>query len=71
MLHINEMTYRIDGRLLLDGASVAVPNRAKVGLVGRNGTGKSTLLNIILGSLNADEGSASVPATWRIGCIAM
>jgi ATP-binding cassette subfamily F protein 3 len=70
MLHINEMTYRIDGRLLLDGASVAVPNRAKVGLVGRNGTGKSTLLNIILGSLNADEGSASVPATWRIGGIA-
>ncbi len=70
MLHINEMTYRIDGRLLLEGASVAVPSRAKVGLVGRNGTGKSTLLNIILGKLHADEGSVSVPSTWRIGGIA-
>ena len=38
--------------------------------MGRNGTGKSTLLNIILGKLHADEGSVSVPSTWRIGGIA-
>ncbi|MGI9483990.1 MAG: ABC-F family ATP-binding cassette domain-containing protein [Hyphomicrobiales bacterium] len=70
MLHINELSYRIEGRLLFQGASVAVPARAKVGLVGRNGTGKSTLLKILQGTLNPDEGSVTMPATWRIGGIA-
>ncbi len=70
MLHINELTYRIEGRVLLEGASIAVPAKAKVGLVGRNGTGKSTLLNILHGRLHPDDGSISIPSGWRIGGIA-
>jgi ATP-binding cassette subfamily F protein 3 len=41
MLHINDLTYRIEGRLILDAASAGIPTGHKVGLVGRNGTGKT------------------------------
>ena len=47
MLQINDLTFRIDGRPLFEGASAQIADGWKVGLVGRNGTGKSTLLRII------------------------
>ncbi|MDD9917463.1 MAG: ATP-binding cassette domain-containing protein, partial [Rhodospirillaceae bacterium] len=49
MLHIDNLTYRIGGRVLLENATANVPSGHKVGLVGRNGTGKSTLLRLIMG----------------------
>ncbi len=49
MLHINDLTYRIGERLLIDGATVALPTGAHVGLVGRNGAGKTTLFRLIAG----------------------
>ena len=70
MLQINNLTYRIGGRLLLEGASAGLPDGHKVGLVGRNGTGKSTLLKLILGDLISEAGSASVPKNARIGTVA-
>ena len=70
MLHINGLTYRIAGRLLLEDAGVAVPDGHKVGLVGRNGTGKTTLIGLILGELHAEAGSVSVPRKARIGSVA-
>jgi ATP-binding cassette subfamily F protein 3 len=70
MLQINNLTYRIGGRLLLEGASASLPDGHKVGLVGRNGTGKSTLLKLILGDLLSEAGSASVPKNARIGTVA-
>ena len=57
MLHINNITFRIDGRLLLDQATAALPAGQKVGLVGRNGSGKSTLLKLITGEWHAEAGS--------------
>ena len=48
MLRIDNLTYRIAGRILFDGASAVVPAGHKIGLVGRNGSGKSTLLRLIL-----------------------
>ena len=47
MLHINDLSYRIEGRLLFEQATAAIPDGHKVGLVGRNGTGKTTLLRLI------------------------
>ena len=44
MLTIENLTYRIGGRVLLERASLALPAGHLAGLVGRNGTGKSTLL---------------------------
>ena len=70
MLHINDMTYRIAGRLLLDRATVAIPDGHKVGLVGHNGAGKSTLLKLVLGELAPEAGSFSLPRNARIGTVA-
>jgi ATP-binding cassette subfamily F protein 3 len=70
MLHINGLTYRIGGRLLLEDASVAIPAGHKVGLVGRNGAGKSTLFRLILGELQSESGGVSLPRNTRIGTVA-
>ncbi len=70
MLHINDLTYRIGGRVLFDQASVALPVGHKAGLVGRNGTGKTTLFKLILNELHADDGSISLRKKARIGTVA-
>lgn len=57
MLQINDLTFRIDGRPLFEGASAQISDGWKVGLVGRNGTGKSTLLRIIREELAKGEGN--------------
>jgi ATP-binding cassette, subfamily F, member 3 len=70
MLQINDLSYRIGGRLLLEGAAASLPDGHKVGLVGRNGAGKTTLFKLILGELSSESGSVSVPRNARIGTVA-
>jgi ATP-binding cassette subfamily F protein 3 len=70
MLHINELTYRIEGRIIFDRAAAGIPAGHKVGLVGRNGAGKTTLLRLIAGELAPDDGGISVPRATRIGWVA-
>jgi ATP-binding cassette, subfamily F, member 3 len=70
MLQIENLTYRIAGRMLLDGVSLALPAGHHAGLIGRNGTGKSTLLKLIAGGLQADGGEIRLPANTRIGMLA-
>jgi len=70
MLVIDDLTVRIAGRTLIDGVSVNVPTGARVGLVGRNGTGKTTLFSVIAGDLAPEHGSVSLPPRWRIGRLA-
>jgi ATP-binding cassette, subfamily F, member 3 len=70
MLHINELTYRIGGRILFNQASIALPAGHKAGLVGRNGTGKTTLFKIILDEVHADGGSVNIRKLARIGTVA-
>lgn len=61
MLQINDLTFRIDGRALFEGASAQIADGWKVGLVGRNGTGKSTLLRIIREELaKGESGDGSI-----------
>ncbi|MEE2691897.1 MAG: ABC-F family ATP-binding cassette domain-containing protein [Pseudomonadota bacterium] len=67
MLHINDVTYRIEGRPLLEQATAAISDGWKVGFVGRNGSGKSTLLKLIRGELHPDAGEISVRKGRRIG----
>lgn len=67
MLHINDLHYRIEGRPLFEGATVRVPAGHKVGLVGRNGTGKSTLLRLIADEIAADSGSLSLRPGAKLG----
>ena len=70
MLHVHDLTYRIGDRLILDGASAALPPRSKVGLVGRNGAGKSTLFRLVEGEISAERGGVSLPRNVRIGAVA-
>lgn len=70
MLLINDLTYRIEGRPLFEGATAAISEGWKVGFVGRNGAGKSTLLRLVRGELHPDDGTLSVNPRWRIGGVA-
>jgi ATP-binding cassette subfamily F protein 3 len=69
MLFIQDLTYRIAGRTLLDKASVAIPAGHRVGLVGPNGTGKSTLFKLISGELQADGGEISLIKGASMGMV--
>jgi ATP-binding cassette, subfamily F, member 3 len=66
MLHINDLSYRIQGRPLFERATAAIPDGHKVGLVGRNGTGKTTLLRLIAGEIHADDGAINFPKNATI-----
>ncbi|MEM8627283.1 MAG: ABC-F family ATP-binding cassette domain-containing protein, partial [Pseudomonadota bacterium] len=70
MLHITDVTYRIDGKTILDHATAGVPSGHKVGIVGRNGAGKSTLLKIINSELAIETGEIATPRNARIGMVA-
>ena len=70
MLTLSEVTYRIEKRRLLDRANAQIPDGAKVGLVGRNGVGKSTLLDLIRGVLEPEDGTIELPGSRRIGFLA-
>src|SRR6188508_3854526 len=70
MLALTDLTYRIAGRTLLDHATVALPAGAHVGLVGRNGTGKTTLFRIIAGEITPEQGQVQISPRDRIGRLA-
>jgi ATP-binding cassette subfamily F protein 3 len=70
MLSIQDISIRLAGRLLIDHATVQIAPGARVGLVGRNGTGKSTLFRAIRGELATESGSITIPPRWRVGSLA-
>lgn len=72
MLQINDLTFRIDGRPLFEGASAQIAGGWKVGLVGRNGTGKSTLLRIMREEIakgDAGDGSIRINRGAKMGFV--
>ncbi|MFT4955521.1 MAG: ATP-binding cassette subfamily F protein 3 [Brevundimonas sp.] len=69
MLQINDLTFNAWGRSFLEHASVSLPPGAKVGLVGRNGIGKSTLFKLILGELAGNGDEITLPKQARIGSV--
>src|SRR5919205_1944629 len=70
MLSITDLSVRLAGRLLIDQSSVQITPGSRVGMVGRNGTGKSTLFKVIRGELAAESGSVTLPPRWRVGSLA-
>jgi ATP-binding cassette subfamily F protein 3 len=70
MLVIDDVTLRVAGKLLLEGASARIPDGARVGLVGRNGVGKTTLFRAIAGDMPIEHGEIALPARARIGRLA-
>ena len=61
MLRIENLTYRIGPRVLLDQVKATINPGHRVGFVGRNGTGKTTLFKLISGELEADDGAIHLP----------
>ncbi|HEY8566476.1 MAG TPA: ABC-F family ATP-binding cassette domain-containing protein [Beijerinckiaceae bacterium] len=70
MLHVSDLTYRLGARTLFDRTGFALPAGARVGLVGRNGTGKTTLFRILRGEVSPESGSIGLPKGVRIGSVA-
>jgi ATP-binding cassette, subfamily F, member 3 len=70
MLSLTDISVRIAGRLLIDHGSVQIPPGSRVGFVGRNGVGKSTLFAAIRGDVPTESGTISLPPRWRIGSLA-
>src|SRR5262245_64499839 len=70
MLVIDDLTLRVAGKLLLEGASARIPDGARVGLVGRNGVGKTTLFRAIAGDIAIEHGEIALPARGSIGRLA-
>jgi ATP-binding cassette subfamily F protein 3 len=70
MLQLRNLSLRRGTRLLLEGADLTIHPGQKVGLVGPNGCGKSSLFALIRGDIHADAGDLSIPATWEIAHVA-
>ncbi len=67
MLSINNLSYFIGGRALYSGASLHISPKDKIGLIGLNGKGKSTLLKLINGEIQPSEGSISKSNDCTVG----
>ncbi len=61
MIALQDIRLSFGGQTVFDGISWRIPERARVGLVGDNGTGKTTLLRLILGDVEPDSGSVATP----------
>src|SRR6476469_626572 len=70
MLVLTQVSLRRGVKLVLDRTSLTIQPGEKVGLVGRNGAGKSSLFSLLAGRLHADAGDLAVPPRWRIAEVA-
>ncbi|MFL9886989.1 ATP-binding cassette domain-containing protein [Paraburkholderia agricolaris] len=70
MISVRNVTLRRGVNVVLDNASVTFTPGEKIGLVGRNGAGKSSFFGLLNGSLHEDSGEFSIPTAWRMGQVA-
>ncbi len=70
MLQLNDLSFRRGPNLLLEAASLTIYPGQKVGLVGANGCGKSSLFALLRGELHADAGAFTIPTGWEVAHVA-
>ncbi|MGI9025367.1 MAG: ABC-F family ATP-binding cassette domain-containing protein [Burkholderiaceae bacterium] len=70
MIRWTNLSLRRGAKLLLEDISAVIQPGEKVGLVGANGSGKSSLFALLRGELHADQGDFTMPASWRIAHVA-
>jgi ATP-binding cassette, subfamily F, member 3 len=70
MITLRNLTLRRGVKVVLDSASVTLNPGERIGLVGRNGAGKSSLFALLAGRLGADAGDFDIPPRWRMGEVA-
>jgi len=66
MIALNNVDFYVQGRHLLEEVSFQVGRKQHVGLIGRNGTGKSTIFKIIQGKLHVDGGTVEIAKDWKV-----
>ena len=66
MIKIEKISFSIGGRKLLDTGNITIPSGHKIGVVGRNGTGKTTLFRLIKGDLELESGKIILPKNAKI-----
>ena len=69
MLSVENISKSFGGNVLFEGIGFKINSRERVGLVGRNGHGKTTLLRILIGDEKPDDGQISMPRHYRIGYV--
>lgn len=67
MIKLSDIGISFAGHFLFEGVSLTLQKGERCGLIGRNGSGKSSLLRIMTGEMEADRGSVSIPKNYRIG----
>jgi ATP-binding cassette subfamily F protein 3 len=70
VINLRQLTLRRGARVVLERATLTLNPGEKVGLVGRNGAGKSSLFALLAGRLHADAGDFEIPPRWRLGEVA-
>ncbi len=70
MIRLSQVTLRRGAKVLLEGTDVALNPGDKIGLIGANGSGKSSLFALLQGELHADLGEVDFPARWRVAHVA-
>ena len=67
MITIQDLSISFDGKKLFNDVNVHFNQKEKIGLIGRNGTGKSTFLKLLLKELEPDSGEIKIPRNYKIG----
>src|SRR6266436_5101428 len=70
MIRLSQVTLRRGAKTLLEGADVSLNPGDRIGLIGANGSGKSSLFALLRGELHADSGEVDYPARWRVAYVA-
>ncbi len=70
MITLRNLTLRRGTKVVLQGANLTLHPGEKVGLIGRNGAGKSSLFLLLTDKLHADGGDVEIPPRWQIGEVA-
>ena len=70
MIALKNITLRRGTKVVLQGANLSLQPSEKVGLIGRNGAGKSSLFALLTDRLHADTGDVEIPPRWRVGEVA-
>ena len=70
MIEIKNLTLQRGSKILLDNATATINPRQRVGLIGKNGTGKSSLFALIKGEIGQDKGDLLLPKTWKLAAVA-
>ena len=70
MIEIKNLTLQRGLKVLLDQAALSLAPGRRVGLIGKNGSGKSSLFALLKGEITADKGDVSIPKHWKTAAVA-